>query len=444
MPRMVHMTWVASQKRWTKMHKGTRYYVSTRELGTGPTQEESIAAANSWWETKRNEIDGRNQVKPGTPEALSSVLEAWAGSPVATADESAVMLDMMSSVEDRMTLASVILGPERFAQVQASVQVKATAVVVPPEKTVGALVARWIADERQRLQAGQIGPDRMDSNRRCLVHFSDFLGAQSQVNSIDEMRWSDWYGFLASSVQSGRWNTSHVNRIYAVSKRFVKFCWECRLLELPRNLEKRTMNFAISAQVIEIFSDAELAKLWAVVGNQTRLHVALSLNCGFTAVDINDLRQSEVDWDTGVITRKRSKTEKKEAVPVVRYKLWPQTFELLKQWRSEDAEIVLLTQSGNRWIIPHQGDVSYTRSDCMASALRAWMKRAKVKHPPKALRATAASKLGEHPSFKFYVDYFLGHAPKGVSERHYVKPVDKEFFEALAWLEGALHLITKK
>ena len=33
MPRLVLMTWKANSHRWTKMYKGVRYYVSTRELG---------------------------------------------------------------------------------------------------------------------------------------------------------------------------------------------------------------------------------------------------------------------------------------------------------------------------------------------------------------------------------------------------------------------------
>jgi hypothetical protein len=55
-------------------------------------------------------------------------------------------------------------------------------------------------------------------------------------------------------------------------------------------------------------------------------------------------------------------------------------------------------------------------------------------------RATAASKLGEHSQYKFYAQYFPGQSPRTVADKHYVRPSDKEFFEALAWLEGALGL----
>jgi hypothetical protein len=32
------------------------------------------------------------------------------------------------------------------------------------------------------------------------------------------------------------------------------------------------------------------------------------------------------------------------------------------------------------------------------------------------------------------VQYFLGHSPKTVADKHYVVPSDEEFFEALGWL----------
>jgi hypothetical protein len=123
---------------------------------------------------------------------------------------------------------------------------------------------------------------------------------------------------------------------------------------------------------------------------------------------------------------------------VVRYRLWGRTLRLLKEYRSNDPEHALLTTSGRRWIEESHDGENYHRSDKVASNLKYWMRRAKVKHAPKALRATAASKLGEHPAYKFYAQYFLGQSPRGVVNAHYVRPNDAEFFEALVWLEGAL------
>jgi hypothetical protein len=51
------MTWIRSQKRWTKMYRGVRYYVSPRQLGTPETRAGSMAAAKEWWRRKQEEID---------------------------------------------------------------------------------------------------------------------------------------------------------------------------------------------------------------------------------------------------------------------------------------------------------------------------------------------------------------------------------------------------
>jgi len=148
-----------------------------------------------------------------------------------------------------------------------------------------------------------------------------------------------------------------------------------------------------------------------------------------------------VNWDGGIIERKRSKTEGHAATPVVRYKLWRQTFDLLKQWRSGDPEIVLLTGRGKRWIQEKAREGGrWQRSDSIASCLNKQMAKAGIACPVKSLRATAATKLGTHPAYKFYTQYFLGHSPRGVAEKHYVIPNDVEFFAALGWLEQALAL----
>jgi hypothetical protein len=145
-----------------------------------------------------------------------------------------------------------------------------------------------------------------------------------------------------------------------------------------------------------------------------------------------------VDWTAGTITRRRSKTRKHADAPTVTWKLWPQTFAALKEHRSYSPEVVLLSPDGGRWVEDKPHDGVYARSDKVAAALRYYMKKAGVDHAPKALRATAASKLAEHPTYKFYADYFLAHSAREVGERHYVKPSQKEFFKALAWLEKAL------
>src|SRR5262249_3965070 len=59
------MNWIPSQRRWSRMHKGKRYYISPRQLGCPETKEDSIHAANRWWRKKVAEIDS---VPPQAPQ----------------------------------------------------------------------------------------------------------------------------------------------------------------------------------------------------------------------------------------------------------------------------------------------------------------------------------------------------------------------------------------
>ena len=77
MPRQVSMTWIPSQRRWTRMYRGERYYVSARELKCPPTQADSLAAANDWWKKKLVEIEG-DRVKPGSGQAIETIARSYA------------------------------------------------------------------------------------------------------------------------------------------------------------------------------------------------------------------------------------------------------------------------------------------------------------------------------------------------------------------------------
>jgi integrase len=443
MPRLVHMTWIPSQRRWTKMYRGTRYYVSSRDLGTGPTQAQSMVAANEWWEKKRAEIDGaKRQPVAGTPAAVKMLLEAWHGSPLETQEDAAVAVaEIKEYYADKplpREVQAAVLGTEKLARIESGVETLLESPAMT-DRTIGRMVDTWIQNERDRITAGKLTHSRADQNRICLCHFRDWIGSATPVEALTAVKWLEWYNFLADKLKSGTWTSSHVDRIFGVSKRFVIFLWELELIDRPRNLDKRSLSFEIPKTAIQTWSDDEIRRFYAVVKNQSRLHFLLMLNCGMLAKDVSDLRQDQVDWTAGTITRKRSKTHKKDSTPQVTYKLWPQTFELLQQWRSTDPETVLLTQSGKKWITDKPGE-SYVRSDSVASALRWYMAKAKLSQPPMKLRTTAATKLGTHPAFKFYTQYFLGQSPRSVTDSYYVQPNQSEFFEALAWLEGALGL----
>src|SRR5690606_5977633 len=108
----------------------------------------------------------------------------------------------------------------------------------------------------------------------------------------------------------------------------------------------KRMRIAKKKGETKILRIVQVQDLLKQVTQRTKLYILLGLNCAMTQQDMSDLHPDEVDWSTGIITRKRSKTNKYDSVPTVSYPLWEPTFELLKKERSASKERVLLTSNG--------------------------------------------------------------------------------------------------
>jgi hypothetical protein len=78
------------------------------------------------------------------------------------------------------------------------------------------------------------------------------------------------------------------------------------------------------------------------------------------------------------------------------------------------------------------------RYDTIQSAYSRLIERVKIDKPLKLFRKTSSSMPEEHEVYGRYAQYFLAHSPGTVAERSYVKPSDKQFFAALAWLRKKL------
>jgi hypothetical protein len=77
MPVPELMTWVAAQRRWTKMYRGRRYYISARQLGIVPqTKDASLHAANQWWRNKQAELDYAARAAARVPQPMEDLAAA--------------------------------------------------------------------------------------------------------------------------------------------------------------------------------------------------------------------------------------------------------------------------------------------------------------------------------------------------------------------------------
>ncbi|RUL89420.1 tyrosine-type recombinase/integrase [Tautonia sociabilis] len=432
MARKYDMTWQASTRRWFKKHKGKMYTVSCRQLGCPDTKEGSGNAANAWWGAKLKEVEA---APPSEADRRANALKVW----------SMVQDWGQLAEEDRERLVDSMVGEGQYRKIkaQAEAMVETAAKPTPVDRTVSAQVEAWKGLLRSACQSRQLSEGRYDAYCRRIKPFMDWIGPGAAVDVIDEARLEGYYSHLSRQVAEGRYSRSSAHELLMTAKQFISRLATLRLIPLPGNIRDRRFRFNHSvAAEIETYSVEEVRAFLGACdgpGERTRLFLLLCLNCGMYQNDIAELRQDEVDWTRGTIKRARSKTRERGG-PVVTYKLWPETFALLKKHRS-GGDPVLTTGAGNPLVKEWLDGGKYRKYDAVRSA---WMRLAekmgmkKNRLGLKHLRKTSASLLGEHPQYKYYATHFLADSPRHMTEKHYVKPSEAEFIEALEWLRGRL------
>ncbi|MBN70210.1 MAG: hypothetical protein CME32_13135 [Gimesia sp.] len=73
-------------------------------------------------------------------------------------------------------------------------------------------------------------------------------------------------------------------------------------------------------------------------------------------------------------------------MPVVSYPLWPETFELLKQERSDDPDHVLLTREGKLLRTEYIDGGKYKKTDAVRLAIRRLSKKTEIESTFKACK----------------------------------------------------------
>jgi hypothetical protein len=141
-----------------------------------------------------------------------------------------------------------------------------------------------------------------------------------------------------------------------------------------------------------------------------------------------------VNWKGGRIIRKRSKTGEVAGVPVVNDSLRPETRSLLERYRQPGEGRVLLTETGLPWVRDElRPDGERSKTDAIRSNYRHIRIRLGFKKPLKLLRKTSASLLETHEEFSNLVQYFFGHSPRQIHEKHSIERSEDRFGRAIRW-----------
>ncbi len=342
----------------------------------------------------------------------------------------------------REQLVDALVGEGQYQKLKGQAEAVVTAAVpaAQPERAVGAQVEAWRKLLHGICVSGQMSEGRYDAYCRNIANFVEWVGPDTAIDAIDEAKLEGFFAHLSALVGKKKYSPNYAHTLLMTAKQFISRLAELRLIPLPGNIRSRRFRFNHSAAArIETFTVEEVRQiLFACDGfsEKTKLYVLLMLNCGMYQNDIAELRNDEVNWADGTVTRARSKTRERNG-PVVTYRLWPETLALLKNHRAEDGELALTTEEGNLLVRYWVEGGKMRRYDCIHSAwtrLAAKLGAEKMRLGMKHLRKTAASILGQHPQYKFYNTYFLADSPRHMSEKHYAKPSDEEFFAALDWL----------
>ncbi len=304
--------------------------------------------------------------------------------------------------------------------------------------SLGGWVKIFLGKEQQRVGAGTLSAGRFTSMKASIFYFRNWAGADVDVSTIAGQTLTRYHSHLLELMAADRCAATYARDRLVAVKTLIRWLWGQDAIEnLPKNIDSKELKITRRTTTPETMTHAEVATLLRETTGLNRLCILLGLNCGMIQKDISDLLDSDVSWQTGTITRKRSKTASHAGVPTVTYQLWPETFRLLQQHRSQ-TEVVLLTKAGKRLVEERLDETgAYRKSDSVKSAYDRGMAKLPFSKPFKLLRKTSATLIHSHPQFRGLDQLFLGHAPASIAERHYVATSKSALDAALEWLRIA-------
>lgn len=413
MPYKEEMTWDKHKKRWARMHKGIMYRVVPSQLRHDPAQKDvrdaTRAAANDWWHQKYLEIEGPLQ-KDETEAYVDSILD---GPPEGSDPEAHRLADelmegIVSVATYKRATEAMEAGLARPAKVtERSVKANAESFLEVVQGDMKPLSYRELRQYIQSLYA-EGGPFKPEDDV-AILHEGTVERVYLQLRKSK----------LSPGAKKKRWG---------FFRRFTKYVWSRRLIELPRNLD--SFSFQVQAQEIKLPSPEEVRAALNELKPRLRLYCLLGLNCGMLSADVGQLRKDQIDLKKGTLTRKRVKTAANPRVPTVTYKLWPSTLTLLKECWSEHPTLALTSMDGTPlWESRQEGDKTPQKD-----LIHQQLKRAGATLTMKQFRSIAASYLETSEIHGRYTSYFLGHAPRTIADKHYVVPSQERFDDALLWL----------
>tara|TARA_R110002072_G_scaffold273413_2_gene434337 strand:- start:81238 stop:82785 length:1548 start_codon:yes stop_codon:yes gene_type:complete len=314
---------------------------------------------------------------------------------------------------------------------------------VPRSATVEGNYQRFKEFKVAEVAVKEISAGRYANLIRHVDALVDFVGGANPVTVFNERVLTDYRTTLQGRIGKSEISGSYAKDRLDAAKQFVRWLWRQRVLEdLPRVIDDKQFNISASHGKIMTFTKEEIRQLLGAARGRHRLHILLTLNSAFTQKDISDLKHSEVCWKKGTISRKRSKTSDGDNVPEVTYTLWPETLQLLKEFRSSDPERLLVNENGSPLKVESlRPDGKLYKVDNIQRNFARLCRRLKISGRSfTCLKKTSATLLRGEENYSGLESYFLGHAPRSMGDKHYSGGPDALLAKALKWLRRELQI----
>lgn len=309
----------------------------------------------------------------------------------------------------------------------------------------------FLKTHRLRAQSDEITAGRFGKMRSGINRFLNFFGKKNSMTELNEDTVKRYYRYLIELKNAGS-NSNTLADDLVLFRQFVdEVSDDTPEIPKPRNLRSRKYSIARTRSEPNPFTPAEFRLVFENASDRTKLYLLLMLNCSFYQGDLAEMKSSQIDWEEGRICRARSKKSKmanknigKHEPIKINYKLWPETFRLLKRFGQSDAEIALTNQDGGPLVHSFIGkDGNEKRKDCVRSAYNRVIRKLKnrkllpesFKKSLKQLRKTGPDMLDQHAEkYSEFIDVMLDHSR--VANRSYLKSgkAYKPFDEALEFV----------
>ena len=334
---------------------------------------------------------------------------------------------------------------------------------VPESRKLEYHIDKFLESKKRECQLGSIVPGRLHKIINSIDRYRkwspiingnvDRIGTKEHIEA--------YYSFLVQQVLNKINGTGEgIEPIYAKNlfgdfKMLVYWLVNEEVLkETPRCLQLKSnkYTFPVKSRKPKVIPLPLVRRILDAVTDNPRLKlfVLLTLNCGFGASEIGKLTKDEYNPKEGRIRHKRCKTEKSDKVPVVCYKLWNETRQLLNQelanrkkypQHPESADYLLVNSNGKPlW----SENIETGKSDNITNAFKRLITKLCKNDPDLAgiayyqLRRTSATLIYGEPEYRALNGLWLGHAPQSVADVSYNVREDTMLDRCLEWLRDRI------